>query len=196
MASTATTATATTAGPGFEPIDRAYAALRLGALFVGTLYPYLARAGSGVRDSVLIAFAVFAVYGALFYTAGLPWLRHPTLRRRFYAALGAADLAFVIVLMNMTGGQASPFYRALYLWVAMPAFYFGFRTGTIASAVAFLAFIALFDVSDRNPWEVLVRAGGLLLHGPGIGYLVDRDREHRARLRELQARVAQLEHAR
>ncbi|MFI5308097.1 MAG: hypothetical protein ACHQ53_12130 [Polyangiales bacterium] len=185
----------TTADGGFGPIDRAYATLRLGALLVGAGYPYLARAGSGMRDSVLIAFAVFAVYGAVFYTAGLGWLRDASHKRRFYAALGAADLAFVIVLMNMTGGQASPFYRALYLWVAMPAFYFGFRTGTVASAVAFLAFTALFDVSDHNPWEVLVRAGGLLLHGPGIGYLVDRDREHRAQVRALQARVDQLEHA-
>ncbi len=180
---------------GLGPIDQVYAGLRAAALLVGVGYPYLARVGSGTRDEVLIAFGVFAAYGAVLYSAGFGWLRSSRLRPRFYAVLGAADLVFVIVLMNLTGGQASPFYRALYLWVAMPAFYFGFRTGTVASAVAFIAYIALFDISTHNPWDVLVRAGGLLLHGPLIGYLIDRDRGHRARVRALQSRVSELEHA-
>jgi len=187
---------AKTSSTNVNPMDQVYAAARIFALLSGVGYAYLARVGAGVSDSVLLAFGIFALYGALFYTLGLRLLRDALHKHRFYAALGALDLAFVIALMNLTGGAASPFYRALYLWVAMPAFYFGFRTGTVASAVAFVAFAAFFDLSDHNPWEALVRGGGLLLHGPGIGYLVERDRGHRDRLRELQARVEQLEHAR
>jgi hypothetical protein len=177
----------------FGPVDQVYAALRGGALLIGVAYAYLAKAGAPVRDDVLVAFAVFAAYGALLYTAGLPWLRDPRRKYRFYAALGACDLIFLIALMYLTGGAHSPFYRGLYLWVAMPAFYFGLRTGTVASAVAFVVFVALFDANDRNAWDFLIRAGGLLLHGPVIGWLVERNREREARLEELEARLAEIE---
>lgn len=178
----------------WEPIDQAYAGLRVCALLAGLAYPHLARVAAGVRHDVLIAFLVFAAYGSLAYGAAFRWFRSAAFKRRFYALLGAADLAFVLVLMNLTGGEASPFYRALYLWVAMPAFYFGLRTGAIASAVAFCVFVWFFDLSTKDSWEVLVRAGGLLLHGPLIGYLIDHERTQRLRLRELQARVEHLEH--
>ncbi|MGD8862624.1 MAG: hypothetical protein PVI30_21620 [Myxococcales bacterium] len=175
----------------FGPIDQVYVVLRGGALVVGVAYAYMAKAGAAVRDDVLLAFAVFAAYGALLYTAGLPWLRDRRRKHRFYATLGAFDLLFVIALMYLTGGADSPFYRGLYLWVAMPAFYFGLRTGTIASAVAFVVFVALFDSNDRNAWDFLIQAGGLLLHGPIIGWLVERNREREARLEELEARLAE-----
>jgi len=168
-----------------QPIDWVYAALRGSALVIGVTYAYLAR---GERhDDVLLAFGVFAIYGSLVYSLLFRELLDPSRRARFYAALGGADLVFVLLLMQLTGGEASPFYRALYLWVAMPAFYFGMRTGTLASAVAFVALVVLFDVSTQSPWEFLVKAGALLLHGPLIGFLVDRDRENVRRVRELEA---------
>lgn len=175
---------------GLAPIDGVYAALRAGALLVGVAYIFLAKPGGGVGDDVPVAFAVFATYGAILYTAGLGWLRAPDTRARFYAVLGACDLVFVLVLMHLTGGESSPFYRALYLWVAMPAFYFGLRAGTIASTVAFVIFVWVFDANSHDAWDFLVRAGGLLLHGPVIGFLVERDRELRDRVHELEAELA------
>lgn len=169
-----------------------YATLRIGALLAGLAYPYLARVPTPVVDDVMRVFGAFAAYGVIVYAALASWLLDPARRPRFYAVLGALDLVLVVVLMNLTGGHQSPFYRALYLWVAMPAFYFGFRTGTLASAVAFFALVALFDVSGESPWDVLVKALGLLLHGPVIGFLVDRDRAH---LRELTALRSRLEAA-
>ena len=173
------------------PIDQVYAALRAGALLVGVAYIFLAKPGGGTGDDVPIAFAVFATYGAVLYTAGRGWRRDPKRKGRFYVVLGGCDLVFVVVLMHLTGGEASPFYRALYLWVAMPAFYFGLRAGTIASAVAFVVFVSVFDSNTHNAWDFLVRAGGLLLHGPVIGYLVARDRDRDRRLAELEAQLAQ-----
>ncbi|MDH5675700.1 MAG: hypothetical protein OEZ06_26485 [Myxococcales bacterium] len=171
----------------FDPIDQVYAGLRGAALVLGLAYVYLAKVGSGARDDALVAFGVFAAYGTVFYAVGLGALRTERGKARFYASLGAADLAFIVVLMYLTGAEASPFYRALYLWVAMPAFYFGLRAGTLASAVAFCVYVAFFDDNTQNPWEFLVRAGGLLLHGPVVGYLVARDRELRQRLARLEA---------
>jgi len=168
-----------------ERIDWVYAALRGTALVVGVTYAYLMRGDR--HDDVLLAFGVFAIYGSVAYTILSRELFDPSRRPRFYATLGGADLVFVLILMHLTGGEASPFYRALYLWVAMPAFYFGMRMGTIASAVAFVALVVLFDVSNQSPWEFLVKAGALLLHGPLIGFLVDRDRENARRVRELEA---------
>jgi hypothetical protein len=175
----------------FGPIDHVYAGLRGIALLAGVAYAYLASATAAVRDDVLIAFAVFAAYGTVIYTAGWGWLRSEPRRHRFYALLGAADLAFVVVLMLLTGGDQSPFYRALYLWVAMPAFFAGLRVGTLASVVAFLVFVWFFDPDVLNAWDFLVRAGGLLLHGPVIGYLVDRDRQLLRSLREARRELAE-----
>ena len=177
--------------PGLGPIDHVYAALRAGALLVGVAYIFLAKPGGGARDDVPIAFAAFATYGAVLYAAGLSWLRDPARKGRFYAVLGGFDLLFVIVLMHLTGGETSPFYRALYLWVAMPAFYFGLRAGTIASAVAFLVFVGIFDTNTHNAWDFLVRAGGLLLHGPVIGYLVARDHDRDRHIALLEAQLQQ-----
>jgi hypothetical protein len=183
-----------TTSPSWSPIDRVYAGLRLAALLVGLAYPYLAHVSVGVRHDVVAAFGVFALYGLVLYAIGFRWLRSAERKARFYAMVAVADLVFVLVLMNLTGGAASPFYRALYLWVAMPALYFGLRTGTVTSAIALVVFGWLFDFNKTDLWDVLVRAGGLMLHGPMIGYLIDRDRAQQRRVQELQARVDTLDH--
>ncbi len=167
-----------------EPIDYVYAALRTAALAFGVAYAYLDQGGGvGVRTDMLVAFGVFAAYGMLAYVAGFSALTSGH-NHGFYAALGAADLLFVVYLMHLTGGVQSPFYRALYLWVAMPAFRFGLRTGSLASAVAFAVFSWFFFTGTLPVWEVGVKAGGLLLHGPLIGYLVDRERSSQTRSNE------------
>ena len=177
---------------GFGPLDQVYAALRGGALLVGVAYIFLVKPEAETGNDVPIAFAVFAAYGAILYAAGLSWVKDPQGKGRFYTLLGACDLAFVVVLIHLTGGEASPFYRALYLWVAMPAFYFGFRTGTLASAAAFIVFMAIYDGDTHNAWDFLVKAGGLLLHGPVIGFLIERDRGLQRRIAELESRAEPL----
>ncbi len=171
---------------GVEAIDHVYTALRTGALLVGVAYAYLGTGQGAPRDSVLTGFGVFAAYGMLAYVLGFRMLASGR-QHLFYGLLGAADLAFVLYLMHLTGGVHSPFYRALYLWVAMPAFRYGLRTGTLASAVAFVAFVWFFASSEHDPWTLLVTSGGMLLHGPMIGYLIDRDRALVRRLRQAEA---------
>jgi len=85
-------------------------------------------------------------------------------------ALGEAMVEF-----NQTGGADSPFSRALYLWVAMLAFFFGLKGGVLASLAAF----------ETLPDDTLV----LPSHGlpfRGIRARVEALRDHhRARLAEL-----------
>lgn len=170
-------------------MDRTYFLMRAAALVVGALYAYITPAQQ-VSDDVLIAFAAFAAYGTVFYVAGYRAMAGEY-NRIFYAALGAADLIFVVWLMHLTGAQDSPFFRALYLWVAMPAFYFGLRTGSLASAVAFCTYAWFFPPADDNLWTFFVKSGGILLHGPLIGYLVERDRRHILALQQANAALQQ-----
>jgi len=170
-------------------MDRIYFLMRAAALVVGVLYAYITPTGQ-VADDVLIAFGVFLAYGTFFYVAFYRVVGGEY-NRTFYAALGAADLIFVVWLMHLTGAQDSPFFRALYLWAAMPAFYFGLRMGTIASAVAFCTYAWFFPPGDADLWAFGVKSGGLLLHGPLIGYLVDRDRRHIVALQRANAALEQ-----
>jgi signal transduction histidine kinase len=156
---------------------------------------------------VLIAFAVFCGYGILLYAAGWRLLRTPA-KGTFYLIAAALDFVFVVSLILLTGVGESPFYRALYLWVALLAFYFGRWAGIVGSALAVAVFLLFYSRSalDESGWLLAVQAGGMLLHGPLIGYLVDRERKRvdalgRARDRldaaeqEIVEKKAQLHHA-
>jgi len=179
------------ANPHFDHVDRVYAWVRVGALISGLLYALVAAAN--VRTDLLIAFAIFSTYSVIVYVGG--WTLFATHRKgRFYWTTGALDFLFIVVLIHMTGGGAGPMYRALYLWVAMAAFYSGTRGGNAASAVAFVAFLWFFALDDagRDLWSLGVKSGGLLLHGPIIGYMVDRDRRYKRELLEARQKLEEL----
>ncbi len=182
------------AGPGERPFDsrdRVYAGVRAAALVAGLSEVGFGGHPAAGRTAVLWSMLAFAAYTAALY--GLVWpALSPHRKPVFYATAAAGDLVFLAVLLALTGGAASPFDRALYLWVAMLAFYFGRRGGLVASSAAFLVYV--FFHLDRLPgttgppghdnWLLAVQAGGLLMHGPLVGYLADRER---ARAEELRA---------
>ena len=176
----------------FDAQDRIYALLRVASLFAGLGYSFLSLPQGAVRTAMLLAFAVFVGYSAFLYLVG--WrLFYSRAKGAFYVTAGACDLAFVAVLMHLTGDASSPFYRALYLWVATLAFYFGLRGGRIASLLALLVFVGfhLAEGAMGDPWLMAVQAGGMLMHGPLIGYLVDRERKRTEVLREAHGELAQ-----
>ncbi len=176
--------------PHFEARDRAYAGLRAAALGAGLAYAALSPGAE--RAAVARAMAVFVLYTALLYAL----LFRPLMRRSreaFYFTAAAVDLAFAAELIAMTGGAASPFLRALYLWVAMLAFSFGLKAGTAASAAALCVFVG-FHAAARGVTDWFsagAGAGGVLMHGPLIGYLTDRERQRSEALREARDRVAE-----
>ncbi|MEK6606492.1 MAG: HAMP domain-containing sensor histidine kinase [Myxococcota bacterium] len=185
---------------GFD-VDRIYAVLRVVSLAAGVAYAFVSLGPGLDREAALFAFGGFVVYSVLLYAVGFGILRTGA-KPTFYVAAAALDLLFVALLMRLTGDAQSPFYRALYLWIAMFAFYFGRLGGMVASLLALIVFGG-FHIADRfagDPWVLGVQAGGMLMHGPLIGYLVDLQRrrahdlaEAHRRLREEQAKLVQTE---
>ncbi|MFN7135320.1 MAG: sensor histidine kinase, partial [Myxococcales bacterium] len=113
--------------------------------------------------------------------------------RVFYLVAAGMDLVFVACLMHLTGGAESPFFRALYVWVAMLAFFFGRRGGNFSSGIALTVFL-MFQVMSGVPsdlWLFLVHGGGILIHGPIIGALTDRERERAEELRRARDSLAE-----
>lgn len=114
-----------------------------------------------MRDEIIVVHSVFVGYSLLADLIGWPLARVGH-KRQFYLGLSAADLVFVVSLIDLTGGSSSPFLRALYVWVAVLAFYFGLRGGIVASTIALLVYAAFHLVSDVPVGARLtaVQAGG------------------------------------
>jgi len=181
------------AEPHFDTIDAVYALLRVAALLAGLAYTFLTPMADAPRADVTIVLGAFGVYTIVAYVGG--WTLFSTrYKGRFYGTAAALDFGFVVLVMMMTGGGASPMYRAMYVWVAILAFYFGQKGGNVAAAVAFVAY-AWFFTMDEVPWDawtLAVKAGGLLMHGTLIGWLVDRERRRNRELVEARREVERL----
>ncbi len=168
----------------FDIRDGVYAGLRAVALAAGATFALFPSQAPALRPVVLSAFSVFIGYSVLLYVAGWRLLARPN-KQVFYLVAAGLDLVFVAVLMHLTGGADSPFYRALYVWVAMLAFFFGRRGGNFSSGIALTVFL-LFQMMKGMPADAglfLVHGGGILIHGPIIGALTDRERERAEELR-------------
>jgi hypothetical protein len=169
---------------GFDDRDRIYAVLRLVALAASVSYALLSLPAGEMRVHVLSASGGFVVYSALAYLLGWPLVRLSD-KTRFYVSVAGLDLAFCVLLLVVTGGATSPFYRALYVWIAMFAFFFGRLAELRASLVALAVFVGLYvyDGVLPDPWVFMVQAGGMVMHGPLIGALADRERKRATDLR-------------
>jgi len=177
----------------FDDRDRIYAILRIVALACGLAFAFLSVGPGPLRSAVLLAHGAFLLYTVLAYAIGWPLVRLSD-KTIFYLSVAALDLVFCIALIALTGGAASPFYRALYVWVAMFAFYFGRIGGMRASVLALTVFFGFHLVDDfrGDPWVLLVQGGGMLMHGPLIGLLTDRERRRAQDLREARDRLAEI----
>jgi signal transduction histidine kinase len=169
---------------GFDDRDRIFAALRVVAFAAVLTFALWSLPEGEMRIHVTLASVAFALYTGGLYGLGWP-LSRLFEKSQFYLTVAIIDLAFCIGLMSMTGGAASPFYRALYVWIAMLAFHFGRKTGLRASLIALVVFL-LFHLASAfqgDLWVFCVQAGGMLMHGPLIGALTDRERKRAFELR-------------
>ena len=179
-------------GEGLERVDAVNGSIRVLACGVTLAYPWFGEAASSplMTSGVLNAVFVFMAYSILLYL--LCW--RPLVRRDkrlFYFVAAVLDFIFAMYLIYITGGAESPFFRALYLWVAMLAFFFGVRGGGVASIVAVLALV-FFDEElggGLGLWEYLAKVGGILMHGPLIGSLVDANMRRAAAIEEARVEI-------
>ncbi len=171
--------------------DRTLAGLRGVALLAGVAWALLSPSAGGMRAVTLEAFAVFGSYSLVIYLGFFRLIRRAP--GTFYGLAAAADLVFTLALIALTGGAASHFVRALYVWVAMLAFLFGLKLGTVGSLVAFASFLAFYARAGfaGDLWLLIVQAGGVLMHGPLIGFLTDRERARAEQLQRAGDRLAE-----
>jgi signal transduction histidine kinase len=173
---------------GFDRMDRVNGGLRILAALTILSYPLFYDHS---QRKVLFAVLGFVGYSAALYLG----LWRPIVKRfskaHFYVLTAAIDLVFTVYIIWITGAAVSPFFRALYLWVAMLAFFFGLRGGSIASMVAMLilTYFLMQSPTAVGTWERLIKLGGLVMHGPLIGRLVDIMRRRALELEQAQAQL-------
>jgi signal transduction histidine kinase len=75
----------------------------------------------------------------------------------------------------------------------MLAFFFGLRAGIAGSAIAFVSILAFQAIAGfvGDLWLLMVQAGGVLMHGPLIGFLTDRERARAEELKRAHDRIAE-----
>jgi len=169
--------------------DRVLLGLRAASLLTAASFVAVSDAAAQEREAAAVALVVFAGYSLALYLS-LWRVFGPGHRGRFYRAASVLDLGFVVALMLMTGGATSPFYRALYLWSAILALNEGLAGGIVGALVSVVVLLSIHAGHGfaADAWVLAVQTGGLLLHGPLIGVIVDRESRH---IRELsQARDA------
>jgi signal transduction histidine kinase len=182
---------------GLDSIDGWLAGLRLVALIGAAIWWVSHSPFRGVGHHFALVLGVFAAYSALLYI--LNALRPGHLRSIYRVAM-VLDLAFVFILVRMTGGMASSFYLAFHLLIALHAFYFGLPTGAgVAAAVT-----VIYPLTDVWPppipiGDLFLRAGFFLLVGVCMGALAERERRERRIVeqlnRDLQERQERLREA-
>ena len=168
-------------GPRLDPLDCWMAGLRAVALVGGLGWLLL-----HVRDhpidphahrQTLALFLAFGVYSVGLYLINA-W--RPGHVRPLYRAAMAVDLAFLLMLVRVTGGMLSNFYLAFYLLIALHAFYFGLATGTALAVLTGGLYVLLEGSAGvLSPSDLGLRVGFFLLVGVCMGGLAERERRER-----------------
>ncbi len=180
---------------GLDPLGRWLAALRgvvlLGGAAWGMVHPLDHPFDPVEHRQVVWLFAGFAAYSALLYLVNA--LRPGRLLLLYRIAM-VLDLAFIFVLVRLTGGMASNFYLAFYLLIALHAFYFGLATGVGVAALASL----LYPFADGWPpplgvSDFLLRIGFFFLVGLCMGGLAERERRERRLTEQLNRELQERE---
>jgi len=181
---------------GLDPADRWLAALRgvalLGGAVWGMVHPLDHPFDHEAHRQVVWLFLTFAAYSALLYVINA--LRPGRLLLLYRIAM-VLDLAFIFVLVRITGGMASSFYLAFYVLIALHAFYFGLATGGIAALLAGL----LYPFVDSWPppiglSDLGLRVGFFLLVGLCMGGLAEREHRERRLVEQLNRELQEKQH--
>lgn len=159
------------------PLDRGLAALRGVALLGGAGWWMTHPHGPALGRQLFWLFGTFTAYSVLLYLINA--LRPGRLSLLYRVAM-ILDLAFIFILVRLTGGMASNFFLAFYLLIALHAFYFGLATGALTAALTSL----LYPFADAWPppidlSDLALRLGFFLLVGLCMGFLAERERRER-----------------
>jgi len=128
------------------------------------------------------------LYKLAFFALIVIW---PSEARRISLATLGVDLGVVFVLVWFTGGGESHFYLLFYPLVALDAYYFGPRIGTLAATLSsgLMAVAGLLTPAPLVWAHVGARAALLGLLGLALGHISERERAARARAEALNAEL-------
>ncbi|HWP34032.1 MAG TPA: ATP-binding protein [Thermodesulfobacteriota bacterium] len=170
---------------------RLFALVLLRALVIVASFTWLAFAPLQVPQRRLVAglLAAFLAYSLLLIR--LLW-RCPGRVLRWNLAVMAADMAFALALVHLTGGARSVFFLAFYLIAALQAYYYGLRRGVGVAAAASLLYLAVaWPTLSAAEWpDYALRVGLLLVTAVGLGVLAQVERRERDEIRRLNRELA------
>ncbi|MFA5165305.1 MAG: ATP-binding protein [Candidatus Omnitrophota bacterium] len=160
---------------GINPTDFGFSIVKLaaatGAMVWGIYHPFSAND----RVVFLWLIAAFFVYNSAVY---LSIFKLPDKASRIYLIEFFLDLAFLAVIVPMTGGMNSTFTLGYFLIAAAQSFYYGLA-GSIWIALVSVATYLLscpYCLFAMHWTDLSLRSGFLALFSIMMGYLSDRER--------------------
>ncbi|MFQ5657174.1 MAG: sensor histidine kinase [Candidatus Methylomirabilales bacterium] len=171
---------------GLDVIDFYFFVLRLLSIVGGYAWLLAAPLAPEVRLLVFRLLLGYALYSGLLYAAILRWPRNV---RWFYLTGLAIDMVFVFSAIHYVGQLQGSFYTALYLLVAIPAFYFGLVVGLAASTTAAVLYVGLYFFGGGPgifpPSDLALRLAFLFLIAGSLGLLAERERRYLGKIEGL-----------
>lgn len=169
-----------------DVIDRYFFGLRILSILGG--YAWLAAAPLTPEARLFMTRLLlgYILYSGLLYVGIFRW---PQVVRWFYLSALVIDMVFVFTAVHYVGQLRGSIYTALYLLVAIPAFYFGLAVGLAAATGAAIVYAGLY-VFGGGPQifplsDLALRLGFLFLIAGSLGLLAEREHRYRGEIEGL-----------
>lgn len=169
-----------------DVVDRYFLILRALSILGGYAWLVFASLAPEPRLFLSRLLASYTLYSGLLYVGIFRWPRNV---RWFYLAALAIDMVFVFSAIHYVGQLRGSIYTALYLLVAIPAFYFGLPVGLAAAATAGIGYAGLYVLGGGlqifPPPDLALRIGFLFLIAGSLGLLAERERRYHGKIEGL-----------
>ncbi|HEX7128147.1 MAG TPA: ATP-binding protein [Thermodesulfobacteriota bacterium] len=151
---------------------------------------WYALAWPGLAEPRLVAAILVAVLAYGLFLLRLLW-HAPERALRWNAPVTALDIAAALALVAFTGGARSDFFLAIYLIVAIQAYYYGLRRGLVVAVGAAALYLAVVRPTvEPSAWpDYAVRAGMVVVTAVCLGVLAEAERREQETIRSLNRRL-------
>ncbi|MFQ5552184.1 MAG: sensor histidine kinase [Thermoplasmata archaeon] len=171
---------------GLDAIDLYFLGLRVLSILGGYAWLVAAPLDPEARLFASRLLLGYTLYSGLLYVGIFRW---PKVVRWFYLSALAIDMVFVFTAVHYVGQLRGSIYTALYLLVAIPAFYFGLTVGLAAAAAATGLYIVLYlylgGPGIFPPSDLALRLAFLFLIAASLGLLAERERQYQRKIEKL-----------
>ena len=147
---------------------------------------WYALAWPGLAEPRLVAAILVAVLAYGLFLLRLLW-HAPERALRWNGLVTVLDIAAALALVASTGGARSDFFLAIYLIVAIQAYYYGLRRGLVVAVGAAALYLAVVRPTvEPSAWpDYLLRAGMVVVTAVCLGALAEAERREQETIRSL-----------